>query len=164
MSSLTPDGTIESAMKASASAIRFRLMHGNTPPPRPARPRPKSPFSAETTRAQKLAEQARLHRLFPKVIMQVDDDGNEVLPPMPKTLPEQIIDQVAAKHHVTVAEIKSHRRDQVVARARFEAMWRMTKETSLSLPAIGRKFDRDHTSVLHAVRQHEKRMREAAGA
>jgi chromosomal replication initiator protein len=44
-----------------------------------------------------------------------------------------------------------------VARPRQAAMWLAKKLTTRSLPDIGRRFgDRDHTTVLHAVRRIEE--------
>jgi hypothetical protein len=41
--------------------------------------------------------------------------------------------------------------------ARHAVMWRMRRELGLSLPAIGRLFGRDHTTVLNGIRRHEQR-------
>lgn len=84
--------------------------------------------------------------------------------PRTKTMKE-IIREVAAKHKLSVTEILSFRRTRHIVSARHEAIWRCKMETTNSLPAIGRAFGGfDHTTVLHAIRMHEKRMREAAGA
>lgn len=72
----------------------------------------------------------------------------------------QIVIEVATKHGFTVNEMVSHRRARPLVIARHEAMWRCFKETPCSLPQIGRLFDRDHTTVLHAIRKHEQRMHE----
>jgi chromosomal replication initiation ATPase DnaA len=47
----------------------------------------------------------------------------------------------------------SHR----VAHARYEAMWEM-RQAGRSYPQIGEFFGRDHTTVLHGVRVHERRL------
>ena len=65
----------------------------------------------------------------------------------------QIIAAVAKEHGVTVAEIVGHRRSTWIVAARWEAIKRVSLETGWSLPRIGRVFDRDHTSVLHALRR-----------
>lgn len=42
---------------------------------------------------------------------------------------------------------------------RQKAMWLMKTELGMSLPAIGRRLGgRDHTTILHGIRRHEKRM------
>jgi len=87
-------------------------------------------------------------------------------PTPPRTTPltmREIIKQVAGKHRVTVNDILSERRARNVVAARHEAMWRCKMETTNSLPHIGRVFGgRDHSTVIHAVKKHEQRMREAA--
>lgn len=58
---------------------------------------------------------------------------------------------------ITVDQMKSHRRDREVTLRRHQAMalcHRLVVNTSL--PEIGRRFDRDHTSVLHALRRIER--------
>ena len=49
-----------------------------------------------------------------------------------------------------------------VARPRQIAMYLAKQLTSRSLPEIGRKFDRDHTTVMHAVRKVEELILEDA--
>lgn len=66
----------------------------------------------------------------------------------------RIIEEVAAKHDIPVHDILSDRRARVLIPARHEAIWRCVMETPLSLPAIGRVFHRDHTSIGHAVMRH----------
>lgn len=72
---------------------------------------------------------------------------------------DQIIAQVADQHDLTVPEIKSRRRDVIVVAARHHAIYRLGKETTMSLKMIGRKFGgMDHTSVLHAMKKHQERI------
>ena len=52
--------------------------------------------------------------------------------------------------------MQSSRRARNVARPRQIAMYLAKQLTSRSLPEIGRKFDRDHTTVMHAVRKVEE--------
>lgn len=68
-----------------------------------------------------------------------------------------IIDEVAAKYRVPVADILSDRRAHALIPPRHEAMFRCVAETKLSLPAIGRIFGRDHSSIGHAVMRHHLR-------
>lgn len=75
----------------------------------------------------------------------------------------EVIDQVCAKHSLTRAELLSSRRSRPLVIARHEAMYRMSKETTMSLPAIGRRMGgKDHSTVLSGIRRHKQRM-EAAG-
>ncbi|HUO12977.1 MAG TPA: chromosomal replication initiator protein DnaA [Caulobacteraceae bacterium] len=68
------------------------------------------------------------------------------------------IQKVTADHFgLKQADLISERRTRSVARPRQAAMWLAKKLTTRSLPDIGRRFgDRDHTTVLHAVRRIEE--------
>lgn len=68
---------------------------------------------------------------------------------------KRIAAEVCAKHRVAWRDMFSTRRSKGMVAARHEAMWRIYNETSLSLPQIGKKFDRDHTTILHAIRKME---------
>lgn len=67
----------------------------------------------------------------------------------------QAIQRACAKYYdVSVTDICSHRRTAVVVRPRQVAAYLSKKLTTRSLPDLGRKFgDRDHTTILHAVRK-----------
>lgn len=78
-------------------------------------------------------------------------------PPMPSMV--RIAGEVAAKHGVTVDELKSERRIHQFVRARQEAMWRCYHEARKSYPQIAQFFGgRDHTTAIHAVREHQARI------
>lgn len=69
--------------------------------------------------------------------------------------------EVASYYHIPVAEMKSAVRHRSVARPRQVAMYLARKLTAHSLPSIGERFGgRDHTTVIHAMRQIEKLRRE----
>jgi chromosomal replication initiator protein len=72
------------------------------------------------------------------------------------------IQRIVAKHfNVSKADLLSARRTRTVVRPRQIAMYLAKTLTPRSLPEIGRRFgNRDHTTVLHAVRKIE----ELAGA
>ena len=76
----------------------------------------------------------------------------------PKAVVSRIKREVAARHGVTVEQIDGLSRRAKVNVARQEAIWLTHERSSLSLTHIGRLFNRDHTSVLWAIRQHEARM------
>jgi chromosomal replication initiator protein len=64
---------------------------------------------------------------------------------------------VADHYRIRQAEMTSARRAREVARPRQVAMYLSKQLTPRSLPEIGRRFGgRDHTTVIHAVRQIEK--------
>lgn len=69
----------------------------------------------------------------------------------------EIAAQVAAERRISVSEMKGARRDALLAQARQEAMWLMRQQGRWTLPQIGRFFSRDHTTVIHGIRAHEKR-------
>lgn len=78
-------------------------------------------------------------------------------PPHPRMA--QIVSEVAAKHGLTVAELKGPGRAQRVSKPRQEAMHQMHSLKRWSLSQIGGALGgRDHTTVLHGVRQHAKRL------
>lgn len=52
-------------------------------------------------------------------------------------------------------------RHKHIVKPRQAAMWVAFHLTGSTLPAIGRMFDRDHTTVLHAVRAIEARLKDA---
>lgn len=66
---------------------------------------------------------------------------------------EQI--QMAVAHHYGVSrtDILSARRPANIVRPRQVAMFLAKELTLRSLPEIGRKFGRDHTTALHAIRK-----------
>jgi Bacterial dnaA protein helix-turn-helix len=82
---------------------------------------------------------------------------DEINPPHPLKLSIEEI-QNAVERHCKVGHIEliSARRTADVVRPRQIAMFLARRLTASSLPVIGRKFgDRDHTTVLHAVRKIE---------
>lgn len=73
-----------------------------------------------------------------------------------------ILRHVAEETGVSAAELIGQGRKASIVRARQYAMYRMRQETRQSLPQIGAFLGgRDHTTVLHGVRAHAKRMAEA---
>lgn len=70
-----------------------------------------------------------------------------------------IVREVCEKHSVSIAEIIGNRRARHLVIARHEAFHRLSTETTMSLPQIGyRMGGKDHTTVLHGIRAHKKRM------
>lgn len=66
---------------------------------------------------------------------------------------DDIIDRVCVEMEVSEEELRSRSRTKHVARARQLAMRRLYDEgPEWSMPRVGRVFDRDHTTVLHALR------------
>ena len=80
-----------------------------------------------------------------------EDAARPVASTPPPTL-EQIQDAVCASQGITREQLLSASRAAKIAQARQLAMFLAREHTSLSLVEIARGFDRDHTTVLHAVR------------
>ena len=68
---------------------------------------------------------------------------------------EEIQKRVAEHFEIRFADMHSPRRARAVARPRQIAMYLAKQLTSRSLPEIGRRFSRDHTTVMHAVKKVE---------
>lgn len=59
---------------------------------------------------------------------------------------------VAAEFVVPVEVLLSQSRKRAIARPRQIAMYLADKLTNSSLPRIGKAFDRDHSTVVHAIK------------
>lgn len=82
-----------------------------------------------------------------------------VIPPTTKQRAREILREVSERHGVTEAEIIGEGRSARIVLARHEVCYRMRKETTWSLPRIGRFLgDRDHTSIINGIKRHEQRM------
>lgn len=68
-----------------------------------------------------------------------------------------ILGQVAADCGLLASDLVGDSRTAPIVAARQQAMWLCARDTHLSLPAIGKLFKRDHTTVLHAVRRENDR-------
>jgi chromosomal replication initiator protein len=84
-------------------------------------------------------------------------DGAPVPTAEPPTL-SAIQDAVCAVNGLTRDELLSQRRSARVAHSRQLAMYLARQLTPLSLTEIARGFDRDHTTVLHAIRSVSARL------
>ena len=70
---------------------------------------------------------------------------------------EEIQKKVSQHFNIKMSDMSSSRRSRTVARPRQVAMYLSKNLTSRSLPEIGRRFgNRDHTTVIHAVRKVEE--------
>ena len=76
----------------------------------------------------------------------------------PKRIKVEDILRIVSRHFaVSKADILSDRRHRSVVRPRQIGMYLAKQLTSRSLPEIGRRFgNRDHTTVLHAIRKIDK--------
>jgi chromosomal replication initiator protein len=74
--------------------------------------------------------------------------------------PDAIVLAVASHYGITREQLKGKRRTNSVALPRQVAMYLMRRQTTLSLSEIGRFFDRDHTTVIHACSKIERLLAE----
>ena len=71
---------------------------------------------------------------------------------------QAIVAEIADKHAVSVADLRSPLRIHKLVRARQEGYWRARMETDASLPQIARAFGRaDHTTVFYGLRTYARR-------
>ena len=69
--------------------------------------------------------------------------------------PSLIIGQVCKFYNMDESVIRGTQKNKGTAEARQIAMYLIRKLTNLSLPDIGKEFDRDHSTVLHSIRKVE---------
>ena len=83
----------------------------------------------------------------------------------PKQVRIEDIQRIVSKHYsLSRTELLSNRRSQTVVKPRQVAMYLSKTMTARSLPEIGKRFgNRDHTTVLHAVRKIENLMPSDSG-
>jgi len=76
---------------------------------------------------------------------------------------ESVQQVISAQFAVKLTDLKSPKRTRSLAFARQVAMYLSRKLAGASLPAIGEKFGRDHSTVIHAIQVIEKRCEEDPG-
>jgi chromosomal replication initiator protein len=90
--------------------------------------------------------------LTTSIVRQALDVDRGATPGRPTPSLEQIQDAVCAVHRISREELLSPRRSPRIAQTRQLAMYLARELTGLSLSDIARAFDRDHTTVMHAIR------------
>lgn len=119
------------------------------PKPKPVEP-PKPKVDLAEIERQNAVRLAQIKRLFVSV-------------PTPQAVINQlprIMQKVATKYGVSVADIKSARRDATVVRARQEFFYSARHETLKSYPEIAQFCGkRHHTTAMWGARQHEAGLR-----
>lgn len=68
-----------------------------------------------------------------------------------------ILDLVCMKHGVGRRDILGPSHYYTICRVRYEFAWLLKFNMGLSLTRIGQILNRDHTTILHGLRQHAKR-------
>lgn len=119
--------------------------------------------AAEKKAAEEAADRARVTTYAPAVIVTGARDVIDVRSAdaiiaavcnSSITRARRIVAEVAEAHAVSLADMMSRRMNPQYALARQVAMWRISKETALSLPSIGKVLGgKDHSTVLHAIRK-----------
>ena len=110
--------------------------------PPPPEPKPKTVYELEQERLS-----AEIDAAFADL---GDALTAAILAPHPCT---RIINETALEHDISRDQLLSPDRTHHTVRIRQLAMWRC-RQAGVSLPVIGRYFgNRDHTTVLHAVRK-----------
>ena len=94
---------------------------------------------------------------LPNISRAIDDmfkaEGN-ALP-----TPNLIISQVCKFYNIDDTVIRSNKKNKGTADARQVAMYLIRQLTNLSFPDIGKEFNRDHTTVIHAVKKVESMLK-----
>jgi chromosomal replication initiator protein len=67
----------------------------------------------------------------------------------------RVTEEIAESHGVTLDMVLGPERSDHIVRAREHALAVVRWSTGLSFPAIGNIFDRDHSTVMSAVRRYE---------
>lgn len=62
--------------------------------------------------------------------------------------------EVCQKHQLRPLDLLSKRRDKMIVFARFEFCFRARNESSATYPEIGKFLNRDHTSIMSAVKRY----------
>lgn len=60
---------------------------------------------------------------------------------------------VAQKRGILIAEMVGERKTDAYVHARYEAIYEIRRLLGYSMPRIGAIFNRDHTTILHALRE-----------
>ena len=75
--------------------------------------------------------------------------------PAPVTV-DRIFKVVAENYGVSVEDIKGQKRNAAIAMARHVSIYLIRQNTNMSLEDIGRKFERDHSTVISSLRRIEE--------
>jgi chromosomal replication initiation ATPase DnaA len=75
-----------------------------------------------------------------------------------------VVQAIAAEHGMTTLKLVSRLRYRSIFRARAHALCVLRHTTLWSYPELGRLFSLDHTSIMHAVGQHEAELERVHGA
>ena len=127
-------------------------------------------FIADTIKSHVRAMEGALHRV--SIFRSMDPTENLTNETLSKLLKdfiekeqtlkklniEEIQAVVAKKYSVTIAQILSAERTQSIVTPRQLAMYIARKFTTKSLPEIAKLFEKTHATIIHGVKNIEKRL------
>ena len=112
----------------------------------------------DTMPAYALSETLPLSNFSTELTVEVTEVGYGK-PELKKTALQIIIEVLEDFPGVSVEDIKGIRRSKHIIRPRQLAIYEVFRQRpDMSSPVIGRIFNRDHTTILHAVKKIEKEM------
>lgn len=115
----------------------------------------KAPKPSKRARIAKVARHEQSLRKSNIVLSEELKNQMETSAPKSVSRTRVIAMEVAASFGVTVDDIVSDSRRNVVIKARQIAVWRMRNELGLTLNQIGNFVNKDHTTIIHACRRVE---------
>jgi chromosomal replication initiator protein len=95
----------------------------------------------------------------PPTLDELIERAKEKFQPLKKSVVNVIMEDVAKRHNVDVKDMKGKSRKACFVPARSEFAWICVRQRKMSLTKVGQMLGgRDHTTILHAVRQYEKKL------
>lgn len=113
--------------------------------------------SAERSQAQKRERARESKRLCEKWGLRLKLTPQVEVVPIGHGPLHQIMDEVCAKHGVTIADLRSLRRWAPLREAKGEFYYRAVAETNCSFPEIARVLKKDHTTVMGGAQSYARR-------
>ncbi len=112
---------------------------------------------------KKIAAQSFLTGMPVTVDMAIGCIADFITPSEPVNVTvDKILDFVSRHYDISVEDMKSKKRNASIARARHVSIYIIRKMTDMSLPAIGRLFSRDHTTVMASLEKIESEIKNSA--
>lgn len=149
---------------------RLAILRKKSESMKPAIPDSALEFIADTIKSHVRAMEGALHRV--SIFRSMDPTENLTKETLSKLLKdfiekeqtlkklniEEIQAVVAKKYSVTIAQILSAERTQSIVTPRQLAMYIARKFTTKSLPEIAKLFEKTHATIIHGVKNIEKRL------
>ncbi len=99
----------------------------------------------------RLVAYCSMHSVVPTISIAKELLSDILVSTQDKSVNVNVIKKIVGKHfNIKMEDFNSKRKTQSVAWPRQIAMFLTTELTDLSLPEIGREFNRDHSTVVHA--------------